>query len=204
MKLPSSRVTLGFATQKIFSLNCRWLLSLKLKILNKKIALSEKFRPHNFKSKNFAQKICLTISNSQKFKKAILKTAIDSELDLKFADENFQRPFYVTKARKNNFVRYNFSGEQRNYAELTSQKILQNLDELRTQVSATSHFEYINREKNIQVVVIVFSLCIICRLGRMILLKIFSKPLTTYFCKKTETAKIKKATTDFVLESKIF
>ena len=160
MKLPSSRVTLGFATQKIFSLNCRWLLSLKLKILNKKIALCEKFRPHNFKSKNFAL--------------------------------------------KNNFVRYNFSGEQRNYAELTSQKILQNLDELRTQVSATSHFEYINREKNIQVVVIVFSLCIICRLGRMILLKIFSKPLTTYFCKKTETAKIKKATTDFVLESKIF
>ena len=89
--------------------------------MNKKIALSEKFRPHNFKSKNFAL--------------------------------------------KNNFVRYNFSGEQRNYAELTSQKILQNLDELRTQVSATSHFEYINREKNIQVVVIVFSLCIICRLG---------------------------------------
>jgi len=50
--------------------------------LNKKIALSEKFRPHNFKSKIFAL--------------------------------------------KNKFVRYNFSGEQRNYAELTSQKILPN------------------------------------------------------------------------------
>ena len=44
-------------------------------------------------------------------------------------------------------LRWNLSSEQRNLAELTSKKILENLEELRTQVSATSHFEYINREK---------------------------------------------------------
>lgn len=168
----------------------------------------------------------LILQGSQKFKKAVLKTGIDSELDIKFADENLQRSFNVTKARKkfeerkfeekggkiittrsipksnfkkfnrrtisdatdagfdlqvlsakfvanaksatatgvflsrdeldklvergrknNSAVRWNFSNEQRQLAEQTSQKILQNLEEMKTKIFATSHFEYINREK---------------------------------------------------------
>mgnify|MGYP003571385484 CR=1 FL=1 len=171
-------------------------------------------------AKNISDNQPLILKGSQKFKKAILKTAIASELDLKFADENFQRPFYVSKARKkfeerkfvegggkifysrptpksnfkkfntrtisdvanagfnlqtlsskssystgvflsddelnklvergrkNNFaVRWNFSSEQRQLAERTSKEILENLEELKTKIFATSHFEYINREK---------------------------------------------------------
>ena len=44
-------------------------------------------------------------------------------------------------------MHFNFSSEQRNLAERTSKKILENFDELKIQVSASSHFEYINREK---------------------------------------------------------
>ena len=52
-------------------------------------------------AKNISDNQPVILQGSQKFKKAILKTAVDTELDLSFADENFQRTFYVTKARKN-------------------------------------------------------------------------------------------------------
>lgn len=49
--------------------------------------------------------------------------------------------------RKNNFnVRWNFSSEQRNLAEQTTKTILKNLSEMKTEILAASHFEYINRE----------------------------------------------------------
>jgi len=48
--------------------------------------------------------------------------AMENELDLTFADENFQLTFFVTNARKKFAVRWS---EQRNYAELTAKKIWQ-------------------------------------------------------------------------------
>ena len=49
--------------------------------------------------------------------------------------------------RKNNFnVRWNFSREQRKLAEQTAKIILKNLSEMKTEILATSHYEYINRE----------------------------------------------------------
>lgn len=49
--------------------------------------------------------------------------------------------------RKNNFnVRWNFSSEQRKLAEQTAKTILKNLSEMKTEILAASHFEYINRE----------------------------------------------------------
>ena len=49
--------------------------------------------------------------------------------------------------RKNNFnVRWNFSSEQRNLAEQTAKTILKNLSEMKTEILAASHYEYINRE----------------------------------------------------------
>ena len=54
----------------------------------------------------------------------------------------------VARGRKSNSnVRWNFSSEQRQLAELTSKQILENLAELKTKIFATCHFEYINREK---------------------------------------------------------
>ena len=43
-------------------------------------------------------------------------------------------------------VRYDFSSEQKNFAQLTVKKILENVEEARKQQSAVSHAEYINRE----------------------------------------------------------
>ena len=44
-------------------------------------------------------------------------------------------------------VRYDFSDEQKSFAQLTAKKILENVQEARKQKSAVSHAEYINREK---------------------------------------------------------
>ena len=177
-------------------------------------------------AKNISNKQPLIIFGSQKFKEKILASAVDAELDIKFADQILQNKFQTFLEMKKNDertfkqnggkifysrtlsqshfkkfnqrtisdvaergfsmqnmsaksvadavaasatdvflsadefgklvevgrqnysrVRWNLSNEQRSYAELTSKKILQNLDELKIQVSATSHFEYINREK---------------------------------------------------------
>ena len=43
-------------------------------------------------------------------------------------------------------MRWNFSSEQRNLAEQTAKTILKNLSEMKTEILAASHFEYINRE----------------------------------------------------------
>ena len=44
-------------------------------------------------------------------------------------------------------VRYDFSDEQKNFAQLTAKKILENVKEAQKQQSAVSHAEYINRER---------------------------------------------------------
>ena len=128
-------------------------------------------------AKNFSNDQPLILHGSQKFKNKILQSAVDAELDIKFADADFQNNFekllemkkndeqqfiqnggkifrsrHVTKSNFKKFntrtiLRWNLSAEQRNYSELTSKQILQNLDEIRNRVSASSHFEYINREK---------------------------------------------------------
>ncbi len=65
-----------------------------------------------------------------------IKLTEDEALDLKeFMREQYQR------------VRYDFSSEQKSFAQLTVKKILENVEEARKQQSAVSHAEYINREK---------------------------------------------------------
>lgn len=51
-------------------------------------------------AKNISNNQPLILQGSQKFKKASFKAAVDSEMDIKFADENLQCSFFVTKARK--------------------------------------------------------------------------------------------------------
>ena len=65
-----------------------------------------------------------------------IKLTEDEALDLnEFMREQYQR------------VRYDFSSEQKSFAQLTVKKILENVEEALKQQSAVSHAEYINREK---------------------------------------------------------
>jgi len=65
-----------------------------------------------------------------------IKLTEDESLDLnEFMREQCQR------------VCYDFSSEQKSFAQLTVKKILENVEEARKQQSAVSHAEYINREK---------------------------------------------------------
>ena len=65
--------------------------------------------------------------------------------DLLLSSDEFDKLDKI--GRKNNFnVRWNFSSEQRNLAEQTAKTILKNLSEMKTEILAASHFEYINRE----------------------------------------------------------
>ena len=118
-------------------------------------------------AKNFSNDQPLILHGSQKFKNKILQSAVDAELDIKFADAILQNKFQKLLEMKKNdeqqfiqnggkifrsrnvakynfkkfdtrtILRWNLSAEQRNYAELTSKQILQNLDEIRNRVSAT-------------------------------------------------------------------
>lgn len=54
----------------------------------------------NFAQKNISDKQPLIFQGSNKFKNVAFKTAVENEMELKFADENFQRTFFVMKARK--------------------------------------------------------------------------------------------------------
>ena len=64
-----------------------------------------------------------------------IKLTEDEALDLnEFMREQYQR------------VRYDFSDEQKNLAQLTAKTILENVEEAQKQKSAVSHAEYINRE----------------------------------------------------------
>ena len=64
-----------------------------------------------------------------------IKLTEDEARDLdQFMQEQYQR------------VRYNFSDEQKSFAQLTAKKILENVQEALKQKSAVSHAEYINRE----------------------------------------------------------
>jgi len=81
-------------------------------------------------AKNFSNDQPLILHGSQKFKNKILQSASDFHLNIMFADSELQNKF---SALKHNSI----SAEQRQYAELTSKQILQNLDEIRNRVSAT-------------------------------------------------------------------
>lgn len=177
-------------------------------------------------AKNLYKNQPLEIKGSKKFCDKVLQSAVENDLEIKFADETFQRKFEKLKElkkneerkyqecggkivttrpipkpnvkkfdertisdvagagfnlqtmsakcmddenaadatdlllpsdefveldevrRKNNFnVRWNFSSEQRKLAEETAKTILKNLSEMKTEILAASHFEYINREK---------------------------------------------------------
>ena len=176
-------------------------------------------------AKNLYKNRPLEIKGSKKFCEKVLKSAVENDLEIKFADETFQKKFEKMKeqkkneerkyqecggkivttrpipkpdvkkfdgrtisdvagagfnlqtmsakfvddeksatatdlllpsdefgeldevGRKNNFnVRWNFSSEQRKLAEQTAKTILKNLSEMKTEILAASHFEYINRE----------------------------------------------------------
>ena len=65
-----------------------------------------------------------------------IKLPEDEALDLEqFIREQYQR------------IRYDFSDEQKSFAQLTAKKILENMEDALKQQSAVSHAEYINREK---------------------------------------------------------
>ena len=65
-----------------------------------------------------------------------IKLTEDEARDLdEFMREQYQR------------VRYDFSDEQKRFAQLTTKKILENVEEAKKQQSAVSHAEYINRER---------------------------------------------------------
>ena len=83
----------------------------------------------------------------KKFKDTILAVALDNELDITFADELLQNKFQKLLEMKNFSADNILSAEQLDLVEQTTNKILQNLDDLKIKTSASSHFEYINREK---------------------------------------------------------
>jgi len=97
-------------------------------------------------AKNISDNQPIILQGSQKFKDKILATALDSHLNITFADQNLQSRFQNLQQQKNSTQKI-FSTEQLNLVEQTSKQILQNLDDLKIKTSASSHFEYINREK---------------------------------------------------------
>ena len=77
----------------------------------------------------------LVINGSEEFKKAVLKTAVQKDLPISFADLIMQ----------NDFLRYKEVDypDRKKFALHTAQKILQHIEK----TNAQSHLEYINRER---------------------------------------------------------
>jgi len=61
--------------------------------------------------------------------------------------EDKVRDLYELMREQYQLVRYDFSDEQKSFAQLTAKKILENVKEALKQQSAVSHAEYINRER---------------------------------------------------------
>ena len=95
----------------------------------------------------------IILQGSQRFKNKVIKAAVDSELTLLFADSLLQKIFekerdeHKTNPKKFYSSAKNFLPVKKDVAEQSAETILQNLEKLKIQVSAVSHFEYINREK---------------------------------------------------------
>ena len=86
----------------------------------------------------------LVINGSNNFKKKIINAASLFQLNIIFDDENLQREFL----RKKNLNRKNMPSEQqKKYSLDTAKEIIKRIVESNAQVFASSHVDYINREK---------------------------------------------------------
>ena len=83
----------------------------------------------------------LIVNGSSAFRKSILTAATQANLNLSFQDKLMQRAFEQKKAEQD------ISPELIQSAQLTTKKILENVEEAQNQQVALSHVEYINREK---------------------------------------------------------
>ena len=86
----------------------------------------------------------LVINGSNNFKKKVINAASLFQLNINFDDENLQQEFL----RKRNLNRKNLPSEQqKKYSLDTAKEIIKRIVESNAQVFASSHAEYINREK---------------------------------------------------------
>ena len=86
----------------------------------------------------------LVINGSDNFKKKVINAASLFHLNIEFDDENLQQEFL----RKKNLHRKNMPSEQqKKYSLDTAKEIIKRIVESNAQVFASSHAEYINREK---------------------------------------------------------
>ncbi|MBR1395955.1 MAG: MobA/MobL family protein, partial [Selenomonadaceae bacterium] len=86
----------------------------------------------------------LVINGSDNFKKKVINAASLFQLNINFDDENLQQEFL----RKKNFNRKNvLSEQQKQYSLDTAKEIIKRIVESDAQVFASSHVDYINREK---------------------------------------------------------
>ena len=83
----------------------------------------------------------LIVHGSSAFRKSVLTAAAQANLNLSFHDKLLQRAFEQKKAAQD------ISPELIQSAQLTTKKILENVEEAQKQQVALSHVEYINREK---------------------------------------------------------
>ena len=86
----------------------------------------------------------LVINGSDNFKKKVINAASLFQLNINFDDENLQKEFL----RKKNLNRKNMPSEQqKQYSLETAKEIIKRIVESNAQVFASSHVDYINREK---------------------------------------------------------
>ena len=86
----------------------------------------------------------LVINGSDNFKKKVINAASLFQLNINFDDENLQKEFL----RKKNLNRKNMPSEQqKQYSLDTAKEIIKRIVESNAHVFASSHVDYINREK---------------------------------------------------------
>ena len=83
----------------------------------------------------------LIVHGSSDFRKSVLTAAAKANLNLSFQDKLLQRAFEQKKAEQD------ISPELTQSVQLTTKKILENVEKAQNQQVALSHVEYINREK---------------------------------------------------------
>ena len=83
----------------------------------------------------------LIVHGSSSFRKSVLTAATKANLNLSFQDKLLQRAFEQKKAEQD------ISPELTQSVQLTTKKILENVEKAQNQQVALSHVEYINREK---------------------------------------------------------